>query len=71
MQKHEKFLTKTFPKILEEEVSRRMKTLSEEKGGVVDSSTTLVEEVGPFQIREQVLEEESNNLKNNLLRILF
>ena len=61
--KHEKFLTKTFPKILEEEVSRRMKTLSEERGGVVDSSTTLVEEVDPFQIAEQVLEEERQQPK--------
>lgn len=61
--KHEKFLTKTFPKILEEEVSRRMKTLSEEKGGVVDSSTTLVEEVDPFQMAEQVLEEERQQPK--------
>lgn len=61
--KHEKFLTKTFPKILEEEVSRRMKTLSEEKGGVVDSSTALVEEVDPFQIAEQVLEEERQQPK--------
>lgn len=61
--KHEKFLTKTFPKILEEEVSRRMKTLSEEKGGVVDSSTTLVEEVDPFQIAEQALQEERQQPK--------
>jgi len=57
--KHEVFLTKTFPKILEEEVSRRMKTLLEEKGGVAASSTQIVEdEVDPFQIAEQALQEE-------------
>lgn len=57
--KHEVFLTKTFPKILEEEVSRRMKTLLEEKGGVAASSTHFVEEeVDPFQMAEQVLQEE-------------
>lgn len=57
--KHEIFLTKTFPKILEEEVSRRMKTILEEKGGVVASSTHFVEEeVDPFQIAEQALQQE-------------
>ena len=57
--KHERFLTKTFPKILEEEVSRRMKVLLEEKGGVAASSTQIVEdEVDPFQMAEQVLQEE-------------
>ena len=56
---HERFLTKTFPKILEEEVSRRMKTLLEEKGGVAASSTHFVEEeVDPFQIAEQALQQE-------------
>jgi len=57
--KHEVFLTKTFPKILEEEVSRRVKTLLEEKGGVAASSTQIVEEeVDPFVIAEQALEQE-------------
>ena len=57
--KHERFLTKTFPKILEEEVSRRMKVLLEEKGGVAASSTQIVgEEVDPFQIAEQALQQE-------------
>jgi hypothetical protein len=57
--KHEQFLTKTFPKILEEEVTRRMKVLLEEKGGVAASSTQIVEEeVDPFQMAEQVLQEE-------------
>lgn len=57
--KHERFLTKTFPKILEEEVSRRMKTILEEKGGVTTSSASIVEEeVDPFQLAEQALQEE-------------
>ena len=57
--KHEVFLTKTFPKILEEEVSRRMKTILEEKGGVTTSSASIVEEeVDPFQLAEQALQEE-------------
>jgi len=56
---HERFLTKTFPKILEEEVSRRMKVLLEERGGVAASSSQIVEEeVDPFQMAEQVLQEE-------------
>lgn len=57
--KHEKFLKTTFPKILEEEVSRRVKTLLEGKGGVVVPSTQVVEEeVDPFQMAEQALQEE-------------
>ena len=60
---HERFLTKTFPKILEEEVSRRMKVLSEERGGVAASSTHLVEEeVDPFLMAEQVLQQERQEL---------
>ena len=57
--KQEQFLSKTFPKILEEEVSRRMKSLLEEKGGVVASSTQIVEdEVDPFLVAEQALQQE-------------
>ena len=57
--KQEQFLSKTFPKILEEEVSRRMKVLLEEKGGVATSSTQIVEdEVDPFLVAEQALQEE-------------
>jgi len=67
--KHERFLTKTFPKILEEEVSRRMKTLLEEKGGVVASSTQIVEdEVDPFQIAEQALQEERQQPKKQFTK---
>jgi len=57
--KHERFLTKTFPKILEEEVSRRIKTILEKKEGVTTSSASIVEEeVDPFQLAEQALQEE-------------
>ena len=38
--KQEQFLTKTFPKILEEEVNKRMKTVTPSK----------VEEVDPFSL---------------------
>ena len=48
--KHEQFLTKTFPKILEEEVSRRMKSTPK----VVEETT----EVDPFEQAELVLQEE-------------
>ena len=62
--KHEHFLTKTFPKILEEEVNRRVKTLLEEKGGVAASSTHFVEEeVDPFLMAEQVLHKERQQPK--------
>ena len=67
--KHESFLTKTFPKILEEEVNRRVKTLLEEKGGVADSSTQIVEEeVDPFQIAEQALQEERQQPKKQFTK---
>lgn len=57
--KQEQFLSKTFPKILEEEVTRRMKVLLEEKGGVASSSTQIVEdEIDPFVVAEQALQEE-------------
>ena len=52
----ERFLSKTFPKILEEEVSRR---LAEVKGGVAVPSTQVVsEEIDPFQQVELALEQE-------------
>jgi len=67
--KHESFLTKTFPKILEEEVNRRVKTLLEEKGGVAASSTQIVEEeVDPFQMAEQVLQEEREQPKRQFTK---
>ena len=67
--KHEQFLTKTFPKILEEEVNRRVKTLLEEKGGVATSSTQIVEEeVDPFLMAEQALQEEREQPKRQFTK---
>jgi hypothetical protein len=64
---HEKFLTKTFPKILEEEVNKRLK---EVKGGVVPSSTQLVEDdvVDPFEQAELVLQEERKQPKRQFTK---
>lgn len=58
--KQEQFLSKTFPKILEEEVNRRVKlALKEVKGGVAVSSTRIVEEEqDPFALAESVLQKE-------------
>ena len=56
--KHEQFLTKTFPKILEEEVSRRMKSntksINEDKNSVIDNDIV----VDPFERAELALQEE-------------
>lgn len=55
--KQEQFLSKTFPKILEEEVNRRVKkALNEVKGGV--PSSPVVEEIDPFEQANQVLQQE-------------
>lgn len=52
----EHFLSKTFPKILAEEVSRRLK---EVKGGVAPPSTQVVTEgIDPFEQVELALEQE-------------
>ena len=54
--KHEQFLSTTFPKILEEEVSRRLKGV---KGGVASPSSQLVErEIDPFEMANKVLQKE-------------
>lgn len=67
--KHEQFLTKTFPKILEEEVNRRVKTLLEEKGGVAASSTQIVEEeVDPFLMAEHALQQEREQPKRQFTK---
>ena len=56
----ERFLSKTFPRILEEEVSRR---LAEVKGGVAVPSTQVVsEEIDPFQQVELAL----NKLRSSI-----
>ena len=51
--KQEHFLTKTFPKILEEEVNKRMKTVTPSK----------VEEVDPFSLANAVLEEDRKQVE--------
>jgi hypothetical protein len=56
--KHEQFLTNTFPKVLEEEINRRVKTLLEAKGGVVAASALVEEEIDPFQKAEMLLQQE-------------
>ena len=67
--KQEQFLSKTFPKILEEEVTRRMKVLLEGKGGVASSSTQIVEdEVDPFLVAEQALQEERQQPKKQFTK---
>ena len=64
---HEKFLSKTFPKILEEEVNKRLK---EVKGGIVPSSTQLVEDdvVDPFEQAEIALQEERTQPKRQFTK---
>ena len=52
----ERFLSKTFPKILAEEVNKRLK---EVKGGAAPPSTQVVsEDIDPFQQVELALEQE-------------
>lgn len=57
--KHEQFLSKTFPKILEEEVNRRIKSILEVKGGV-GASAVMQEEIDPFQKAEMLLTQQRN-----------
>ena len=61
------FLSKTFPKILEEEVNRRVKkALNEAKGGV--PSSPVVEEIDPFEQANQVLQQERQQPQKQLSR---
>lgn len=53
--KHEAFLTKTFPKILEEEVSRRINSIGSKENL---SLSTISEELDPFEKVNEVLEKE-------------
>lgn len=64
--KHEQFLKKTFPKILEEEVNNRVqKVLSGVKGGV--SSPTITEEQdNPFSKADKVLQNERKQKQKQL-----
>ena len=62
--KHEQFLTKTFPKILEEQVNLKLKShLKELKGGVSTPLTQVVEEVDPFEQANQVLQQERTQVQ--------
>lgn len=57
------FLSKTFPKILEEEVNRRVKkALNEAKGGV-SSSPVVEQEIDPFEQANQVLQQERTQVQ--------
>ena len=60
--KHEHFLTKTFPKILEEEVSRRLKNVER------PSLKQVVEEVDPFEMANQVLQQERQQPKKSFTK---
>ena len=65
--KQEQFLSKTFPKILEEEVNRRVKkALNEAKGGV--PSSPVVEEIDPFEHANQVLQQERQQPKRQFTK---
>ena len=55
--KHEAFLTKTFPKILEEEVSRRINSIGSKENL---SLSTISEELDPFEKVNEVLEKEKH-----------
>jgi len=62
----ERFLSKTFPKILEEEVNKR---LAEVKGGLVSVSSPQITEddvIDPFEQAELALQEQRQVPKRNL-----
>jgi len=66
--KQEQFLSKTFPKILEEEVNRRVKkALNEAKGGV-SSSPVVEQEIDPFEQANQVLQQERQQPKRQFTK---
>ena len=65
--KQEQFLSKTFPKILEEEVTRRVKSLLEVKGGVVAPSAKVVKE-DPFAKAEALLQQERQQPKKTFTK---
>lgn len=63
--KQEHFLTKIFPKILEEEVNSKMaKLLKETKGKTPIQPTTKTKELDPFALAESVLQKERQQPKN-------
>lgn len=66
--KQEQFLSKTFPKILEEEVTRRLNILLETKKNVVSTPTKVVREVDPFQKAEMLLQQERQQTKKQFTK---
>jgi len=66
--KQEHFLTKTFPKILEEEVTRRLNILLESKGKAIVKPTRVVEEVDPFEMANQILQQERQQPKKEFTK---
>lgn len=63
--KQEHFLTKIFPKILEEEVNSKMaKLLKETKGKPSIQTTIKAKELDPFALAESVLQKERQQTKN-------
>ena len=70
--KQEHFLTKTFPKILEEEVTRRLNILLESKGKAnvkpTRVATRVVEEVDPFEMANQILQQERQQPKKEFTK---
>ena len=66
--KQEHFLTNTFPKILEEEVTRRLNILLESKSKVNVKPTKVVEEVDPFEMANRVLQQERQQPKKEFTK---
>ena len=63
--KQEHFLTKIFPKILEEEVNAKMvKLLKETKSKTPIQTTTKTKELDPFALAESVLQKERQQTQN-------
>lgn len=63
--KQEHFLTKIFPKILEEEVNAKMvKLLKETKVKTPVQSTTKTKELDPFALAESVLQKDRQQVQN-------
>lgn len=67
--KQVQFLERTLPNIIKEEIDSRMKILLEEKGGVPPSSMQIEEdEVDPFLVAEQALNQERSEPKKQFTK---
>lgn len=67
--KQEHFLTKIFPKILEEEVNAKMaKLLKESNNKTAVQPTTRVKEVDPFALAESVLQKDRQQVQNKPIK---